>query len=116
MALVTNIAGNQAYTPQPVGARLLQWVSDQVEHGVDAVRDSFEPTTAAVAPAGGALPGNKADEFIRQAMRFMGQSYRWGGGHGGTMSAPGPVDCSGLVQQAARLAGVNLDGASDEAR
>ena len=53
---------------------------------------------------------NKADEFLKNAMRFKGQPYQWGGGHGGTYSKPGPVDCSGLVQQAARMSGINLDG------
>jgi cell wall-associated NlpC family hydrolase len=53
---------------------------------------------------------NKADEFLRKAMAFKGQPYLWGGGHGGTFNKPGPVDCSGLVQQAARMSGINLDG------
>ena len=53
---------------------------------------------------------NAADRFLEQAMRFRGQPYLWGGGHGGTFNGPGPVDCSGLVQQAARMAGINLDG------
>ena len=53
---------------------------------------------------------NKADEFLRNAMQFKGQPYKWGGGHGGTFNKPGPVDCSGLVQQAARMSGINLDG------
>ncbi|MDB5101931.1 MAG: hypothetical protein JWM80_6352, partial [Cyanobacteria bacterium RYN_339] len=112
MALFDGIAGTQSYAPQPVGGRLLQWANDQVERGVDSLVDRFHPSQAsAAAPlAGGALPGNKADEFIRQAMRFLGQPYVYGAGHGGTVRGPSPVDCSGLVQQAARLAGLNLDG------
>jgi hypothetical protein len=47
-----------------------------------------------------------ADKFLEQAMRFKGQPYLWGGGHGGPMSGPGPVDCSGLITQAAQLAGM----------
>lgn len=54
--------------------------------------------------------GNAADRFLAAAMQFKGQPYRWGGGHDGTMRGPGPVDCSGLVLQAARKAGINLDG------
>lgn len=64
------------------------------------------PATAGARPAG----QSAADRFLEQAMRFRGQPYLWGGGHGGTMSAPGRVDCSGLVQQAARMSGINLDG------
>ncbi len=61
-------------------------------------------------PAGAAALGSPVDRFLMNAMRFMGQPYKWGGGHGGTMGGPGPVDCSGLVQQAARMAGLNFDG------
>lgn len=62
-------------------------------------------------PAGAAAAlGSPVDRFLMNAMRFMGQPYKWGGGHGGTMRGPGPVDCSGLVQQAARMAGLNFDG------
>lgn len=63
-------------------------------------------TPATTDPTGNA----KADAFIAAARQFLGQPYRWGGGHGAQMSRPGPVDCSGLVQQAARMAGMNLDG------
>jgi hypothetical protein len=61
-------------------------------------------------PVGGA-PAASADEFLAKARLFLGQRYLWGGGHvDRTFSRPGPVDCSGLVQQAARMAGFNLDG------
>src|SRR5688572_29117748 len=54
---------------------------------------------------------NKADEFLSKVKSFLGQPYLWGGGHvGTTFSKPGRVDCSGLVMQAARMAGFNLDG------
>ena len=62
-------------------------------------------------PAGAAAAiGTPVDRFLINAMRFLGQPYKWGGGHGATMSRPGPVDCSGLVQQAARMAGIPLGG------
>lgn len=51
-----------------------------------------------------------AKRFVQQAMRFIGQPYRWGGGHGAQMRGPAPVDCSGLVQQASGLAGVGRSG------
>jgi predicted chitinase len=54
-----------------------------------------------------------ADRFIAEAMKFKGQPYVWGGGHSGNMSGAGPVDCSGLVTQAAQLAGLNLSGTAD---
>lgn len=75
-----------------------------------AQNNPANPTQDAQAPAADATGNARADAFIAQARRFLGQPYRWGGGHGGTMSRPGPVDCSGLVQQAARMAGMNLDG------
>lgn len=64
-------------------------------------------------PVGGAFSASLRDRFLADAMRFLGQPYLWGGGHGATFSKPGPVDCSGLVQQAARMAGFNLDGTAD---
>lgn len=49
---------------------------------------------------------NDADRFLATAMSFLGQPYRYGGGHiNGTFSKPGPVDCSGLVSQAAKMSG-----------
>ncbi|MDB5100716.1 MAG: hypothetical protein JWM80_5137 [Cyanobacteria bacterium RYN_339] len=60
---------------------------------------------------GGGTGQTPADKFLQEAMRFKGQPYLWGGGHGGNFSGPGPVDCSGLVTQAAQLAGIpNLGG------
>jgi len=64
------------------------------------------PMPAAPAPT-------TAERFLESAMRFQGQWYRYGGGHGPSMTRPGPVDCSGLVQQAARLIGKRLDGTAD---
>ncbi|MEB3188495.1 MAG: C40 family peptidase [bacterium] len=61
----------------------------------------------------GPVPLSAAERFVEKAMLFKGQWYRYGGGHGPTMSRPGPVDCSGLVQQAARMMGRNLDGTAD---
>jgi cell wall-associated NlpC family hydrolase len=61
--------------------------------------------------SGAALPPDAAERFLEQARRFVGQPYRWGGGHTTeTFTEPRPVDCSGLVMQAARMAGFNLDG------
>ncbi|MNX98834.1 D-gamma-glutamyl-meso-diaminopimelic acid endopeptidase CwlS precursor [compost metagenome] len=51
-----------------------------------------------------------AMRFVKEAMRFIGQPYRWGGGHGAWMKGPAPVDCSGLVQQASNLAGAGRSG------
>jgi cell wall-associated NlpC family hydrolase len=51
-----------------------------------------------------------AKRVLEQAMRFVGQPYQWGGGHGRQMDGPGPVDCSGLIQQASGLAGVGRSG------
>lgn len=76
-----------------------------------------QPTMAADAfrrsePVGGSGPAPRtADAFLAAARQFLGQRYLWGGGHvDRTFTRPGPVDCSGLVQQAARMAGFNLDG------
>lgn len=63
-------------------------------------------------PIGGAvqhLSGSKVDEFIGNAKKFLGQWYLWGGGHSSKTGVQ-RVDCSGLVLQAARLSGLNLDG------
>lgn len=53
---------------------------------------------------------SKADNFVNAAMKFKGQWYLWGGGHGGEMKKPGRVDCSGLVMQAGYKADMNLVG------
>jgi cell wall-associated NlpC family hydrolase len=52
--------------------------------------------------------------FLDHATQFLGQRYRWGGGHGAQLSGPAPVDCSGLVSQAAKAAG--FDGLTGSAR
>lgn len=44
--------------------------------------------------------------FLQAASRFLGQRYRWGGGHAGRLHGPAPVDCSGLVSQAAMMVGL----------
>ena len=51
----------------------------------------------------------KANQFLANAMRFKGQPYAWGGGHGNRTGVQ-PVDGSGLVGQAARMAGVRFEG------
>jgi LysM repeat protein len=63
-------------------------------------------------PIGGAakhLSASKVDEFIGNAKKFLGQWYLWGGGHASKTGLQ-RVDCSGLVLQAARLSGLDLDG------
>ncbi|MDB5099167.1 MAG: peptidoglycan-binding protein LysM [Cyanobacteria bacterium RYN_339] len=66
------------------------------------------------------LPGSpdreaKAARFVATARRFVGQPFRWGGGHGARAHEhPGPVDCSGLIAQAARMAGLKLEGSAAE--
>jgi hypothetical protein len=68
----------------------------------------LKPVHHVIRPEKGSVAARK---FVAQAMKFLGQPYLWGGGHGATFSRPGPVDCSGLVTQAARMAHVrNLDG------
>ncbi|MNS14780.1 Murein DD-endopeptidase MepH precursor [compost metagenome] len=63
-------------------------------------------------PIGGSVKsysGSKVGEFIDNARKFLGQPYLWGGGHSSKTGVQ-KVDCSGLVLQAARLSGMNLDG------
>lgn len=54
------------------------------------------------------------ERFVEKALQFLGQPLAWGGGHGAPMTRPGAVDASGLVQQAARMAGFNLDGRAQD--
>lgn len=60
-------------------------------------------------PLKGTAAPNEADRYIQAAMQFVDQPYRWGGGHV-DKTGVGPVDCSGLVLQAARMVGRNFDG------
>lgn len=74
------------------------------------------PGAVAATPISG-NPTEVAQRFIDSAKRFLGIPYLYGGGHSGYMSKPGRVDCSGLVLQAAHMAGFNLDGcAADQQR
>ena len=75
---------------------------------------SIQGPSALGAASTTAAPQSPADRFIAQAMTFRGQPYRWGGGHGGDMCGPGPVDCSGLIGQAAKQAGLNLSGTAEQ--
>jgi cell wall-associated NlpC family hydrolase len=77
------------------------------------------PPASTAAPAKPAAPTapvatkpvpSLAARFVENARKFIGQPYAWGGGHGVPMTQPGPVDASGLVQQAARMSGLKLDG------
>lgn len=57
---------------------------------------------------------SKAQKFIEEALKFKGQPYLWGGGHSGPMPNIGPVDCSGLINQAAARAGIKgVNGTTD---
>lgn len=78
---------------------------------VDEPEPPAAPAPAPVAESARPSATSTAGAFLDKALTFQGQPYRWGGGHvGSTFSKPGPVDCSGLVQQAARMIGENLDG------
>ncbi len=68
------------------------------------------PSAAATKPAAPPDPAAVA-RFLRAAQTFLGQPFCWGGGHlPRALGKPVPVDGSGLVQQAARAAGAQLDG------
>lgn len=76
------------------------------------------PTPVTAANPTNATPGaaqTPADRFIQTAMKFKGQPYLWGGGHGGNMGGPGRVDCSGLVMQSFMQAGLGdrMNGTAD---
>lgn len=83
---------------------------DQV--AVQAAPVPARPLTDVVASAKAAQEKaqgeSKAQAFLDKALAFVGQPYEWGGGHGEPRSGVGPVDCSGLVFQAARQAGIDL--------
>jgi len=49
------------------------------------------------------------DRFLAEAQKFIGQPYEWGGGHD-AQSGIQPVDCSGLIGQAARAMGLDFEG------
>ena len=71
-----------------------------------------EPVVEIAEPIGGgvkSLNPNLVQPFIDHAKKFLGQPYLWGGGHNSSTRV-GPVDCSGLMLQAARMAGFNIDG------
>jgi nucleoid-associated protein YgaU len=95
-----------SYTLRPIGSLL--GLTPQPA----APKPAPAPVTAAPKPAAPkpASPKPTAAQFVEAARRFIGQPFAWGGGHGNTMSQPGPVDASGLVQQAARMSGIKLDG------
>jgi cell wall-associated NlpC family hydrolase len=50
---------------------------------------------------------HSSSRLAATALRFQGQRYDWGGGHSRRTGLQ-PVDCSGLVIQAARLCGLHL--------
>lgn len=65
---------------------------------------------------------SKAEAFVAAAEKFIGQPYEYGAGHNpnyGQMPPDPkvqPVDCSGLVGQAAAMVGANLDGTARDQR
>lgn len=66
---------------------------------------------------------DKAQAFVEAAEKFLGQDYKYGAGrpekYGEMPTDPKvqPVDCSGLVTQAAAMVGANLSGvAADQAK
>lgn len=95
-----------SYTLRPIGSLL------GLTPAPAAPKPAPAPVTAAPKPAAPkpAAPKPTAAQFVENARRFIGQPFAWGGGHGNTMQQPGPVDASGLVQQAARMTGIKLDG------
>jgi hypothetical protein len=75
-------------------------------------RPGVEPVGGGIqtlGPLKGAAAPNEADRYIQAAMQFVDQPYKWGGGHVDKTGVM-PVDCSGLVLQAARMVGRNFDG------
>ena len=71
------------------------------------------PPPAAQAQGRPAAPPDAATvgRFLQAAQAFLGQPFRWGGGHvPRALGRPAPVDGSGLVQQAGRAMGAQLDG------
>lgn len=52
--------------------------------------------------------------FLAEAMKYQGQPYLAGGGHSAQPGRTGPVDCTGLVIQAALKAGVKIPPQSGE--
>lgn len=93
--------------------RLMGWSlpasrSAEGDDGRSAPEVTLASDTSSAAPIGGSAGAtNPADALIANAKKFLGQPYLWGGGHSGYMSHPGPVDCSGLVTQAAHMAGIS---------
>ena len=72
--------------------------------------------TADAATAERAKPANEATRFVAQALAFEGQPYAWGGGHDKS-NVVQPVDCSGLIVQAAQMTpvkGVIFGGKASE--
>ncbi len=51
----------------------------------------------------------RANLLLGNALRFRGQPYVWGGGHASRTGVQ-PVDCSGLIGQAARMSGIKFEG------
>lgn len=78
----------------------------------------YVTTTRTASPIAGLPPAPSTTSpqarFVQNALNFLGQPLAWGGGHGATMTRPGAVDASGLVQQAARMSGLNLDGRAQD--
>jgi LysM repeat protein len=92
------------YTLRPIGALFnLPTVTPPASSAPAAPAKPAAPVATKPVPS-------VAARFVENARKFIGQPYAWGGGHGVPMTQPGPVDASGLVQQAARMSGLKLDG------
>ena len=96
------------YSLRPIGALL------NLPTAVPAAAVPAAPAKPAAPAATGKPVASLAARFVENARRFLGQPYAWGGGHGATMKQPGPVDASGLVQQAWKAAGVSIPRTSFE--
>lgn len=96
-----------SYTLRPIGSLFNPVLTPAKPAQAATPAKPAKPAAPVTKPA---APRATAESFVAQARRFIGQPFAWGGGHGTIMTKPGPVDASGLVQQAARLAGAKLDG------
>lgn len=108
-------AATRPLAPQE-GEDRLSASHDQVS--VQASSQAERPLTDVVASAKAAQEkqdsGGQAQKFLDKALAFIGQPYEWGAGHGEVREGVGSVDCSGLVYQAARQAGIDLPPGNTE--
>lgn len=96
--LATDLGDPSIYNPLDYTGHLstLEPLADTVAPTADG---SSQPGTGLNLPRTNSRIGN---EIITAAEKYLGTWYRYGG------SGPGGIDCSGLVQQAYRAAGIEL--------